>query len=165
MGKGVHRSRTGPARLDRGPKMCQILDRSLDRSGVGPGPDRTGQKPDRTESRPVLRQHCTKIPRLFITKHSIDPILRCEILVDLTIFLSKSCKFDKIDRKGCCIECKMNSKDSQNTSSSRLFQQHIQLIKTQKMRQRLRGTRRETSTDSSSHQPTGRRLKSEDRHK
>ncbi|KAJ8427756.1 hypothetical protein Cgig2_006424 [Carnegiea gigantea] len=36
------KDRTGPDRLDRGPKICQTLDRGSDRSGVGPGPDRTG---------------------------------------------------------------------------------------------------------------------------
>ncbi|KAJ8440373.1 LOW QUALITY PROTEIN: hypothetical protein Cgig2_012809 [Carnegiea gigantea] len=40
--------RTGPDRLDRRPKICQTLDRGPDRSGVGPGPDRTGHNPDRT---------------------------------------------------------------------------------------------------------------------
>ncbi|KAJ8436109.1 hypothetical protein Cgig2_017092 [Carnegiea gigantea] len=45
---GPRPDRTGPDRLDRGPKIWQTLDRGPDRSGVGPGLDRTGQNPDRT---------------------------------------------------------------------------------------------------------------------
>jgi len=66
--RGVHRFRTGPGRLDRGPKICQTLDRGPDRSGVGPGPDRIG--PDRTDSRPVLEQHCTLIELIEVLNFS-----------------------------------------------------------------------------------------------
>ena len=57
MTRGFHQSRTGPDRLDWGPKICQTVDRGPDRSGVGPdqtGPVITRTEPDPTESKPVL---------------------------------------------------------------------------------------------------------------
>ena len=55
--RGVHRSKTGPDRLDRRPKKRMMLDRRPDRSGAGPGPDRTGQNRDRTGSQQQCQFH------------------------------------------------------------------------------------------------------------
>jgi len=68
LNRGVHRSRTGPDRIGpAGPRTENLPDLG---PRTGPVWSRSWTGPDRTDSRPILEQHCTLIELIEVLNFS-----------------------------------------------------------------------------------------------